>query len=227
MSQHQDTAMKVSPANALITIVVTFGYLALAALGAGGIGAFLARPQFVALAFMMLALMATALFTVGGFIRRKYEGRGRRWGLAAYAVIALLGGYFPAYTDRIGFFTLDGDLLRWFGVVLFAAGGVLRVVPIFILGRRFSGLVPIQPAQTLVTTGIYSTIRHPSYLGMLINVLGWVLIFRSGVGVLLVVLTLVPLRARITSEERLLQTQLGAEYDSYRDRTWRLVPFLY
>jgi protein-S-isoprenylcysteine O-methyltransferase Ste14 len=219
--------MKVSPARALITTVVTFGYLALAALGAGGIGAFLARPQFVALALMMLALMATVLFTVGGFIRRKYEGPGRRWGLAAYAVIALLGGYFPAYTDRIGFWTLDGDLLRWFGVLLFAAGGVLRVVPIFILGRRFSGLVAIQPDQTLVTTGIYGTIRHPSYLGLLINVLGWVLAFRSGVGVLLVVLTLVPLRARITSEEKLLQIKLGAEYDSYRARTWRLVPFLY
>lgn len=219
--------MKVSPARALITIVVTFGYLALAALGAGGIGVFLARPQFVALALMMLALMAIALFTVGGFIRRKHEGPGRRWGLAAYAVIALLGGYFPAYTDRIGFWTLDGDLLRWFGVLLFAAGGVLRVVPIFILGRRFSGLVAIQSGHTLVTTGIYGTIRHPSYLGLLINVLGWVLAFRSGVGVLLVVLTLVPLRARIASEEKLLQTQLGAEYDRYRARTWRLVPFLY
>ena len=219
--------MKISPVRALITIVVTFGYLTLAVLGAGGIGAFLARPQFVALALMMLALMATALFTVGGFIRRKHEGPGRRWGLTAYAVIALLGGYFPAYTDRIGFWTLDGDLLRWFGVLLFAAGGVLRVVPIFILGRRFSGLVAIQPGQTLVTTGIYGTIRHPSYLGLLINALGWVLAFRSGVGVLLVVLTLAPLRARITSEEKLLQTQLGAEYDSYRVRTWRLVPFLY
>lgn len=101
------------------------------------------------------------------------------------------------------------------------------MVPIFILGRRFSGLVAIQPGPTLVTTGIYGTIRHPSYLGQLINVLGWVLTFRSGVGVLLVLLTLAPLRARIISEEKLLQTTLGAEYDSYRARTWRLVPFLY
>jgi Flp pilus assembly protein protease CpaA len=65
--------MNVSLARALIMIVVAFGYLALAVLGAGGIRAFLARPQFVALALMLLALMATALFTVGGFIRRKNE----------------------------------------------------------------------------------------------------------------------------------------------------------
>jgi hypothetical protein len=114
----------------LITIVVTFGYLdlaALAALGAGGIGAFLARPQFVARALMMLALMTTALLTVGGFVRRKHESPGRRWQLAAYAVIALLGGYFPAYTDRIGFWTLDGDLLRWFGALLFAPSALIAM----------------------------------------------------------------------------------------------------
>ncbi len=115
--------MKVSTARALIMIVVAFGYLGLAALGVGGVRAFLARPQFVALALMMLALIAITLYTVGGFIRRKNEGPGRRRQLAAYAVIALLSGYFPAYTDRIGLLTLDGDQLRWFGVFLFAAGG--------------------------------------------------------------------------------------------------------
>jgi protein-S-isoprenylcysteine O-methyltransferase Ste14 len=81
--------------------------------------------------------------------------------------------------------------------------------------------------HTLVTTGIYGAIRHPSYLGLPLMALGWVFAFRSGVGLLLVVLTLLPLLARITSEEKLLQTQFGAEYDSYRARTWRLVPFLY
>jgi protein-S-isoprenylcysteine O-methyltransferase Ste14 len=219
--------MNVSPTMALFTIVATLGYLALAALGAGGIGAFLARSQFIALALMTFALTATALFTVGGFIRREREGRGRRLRLVAYAIIGLLGGYFPAYTDRIGFWTLGGDLLRWFGVFLFAAGGVLRMAPVFVLGRRFSGLVSSQPGHTLVTTGIYATIRHPSYLGLLVNALGWGLAFRSGVGVLLVVLTLVPLLDRITSEEKLLHTRFGAQYDSYCARTWRMVPFVY
>lgn len=50
---------------------------------------------------------------------------------------------------------------------------------------------------------------------------------RSGVGVLLAVLILLPLFARIRAEERLLRTQFGDEYDAYRARTWRLVPWLY
>jgi protein-S-isoprenylcysteine O-methyltransferase Ste14 len=155
------------------------------------------------------------------------EDRGNRWVLAVFTVIGLLHGYLPAYTDRIGFWTFGGDGVRWFGLALFVAGGVLRLWPVFVLGRRFSGLVAIQPGHSLVTSGIYSRIRHPSYLGALVFMIGWALVFRSGVGILLTAVMLVPLLARIVSEERLLQSQFGAEYDAYRARTWRLVPFVY
>lgn len=70
-------------------------------------------------------------------------------------------------------------------------------------------------------------IRNPSYLGLLVTSLGWVLTFRSGVGVLLVITLLVPLVARIHAEERLLREHFGAEYDAYSKRTWRLVPGIY
>ena len=93
------------------------------------------------------------------------------------------------------------------------------------LGHRFSGLVAIQPGHTLVTSGVYRFIRHPSYLGLLVNALGWA--FRSGVGVLLTALMIPPLLARIRAEERLLRAQFGAEYDAYRARTSRMIPGLY
>jgi len=113
------------------------------------------------------------------------------------------------------------------GVLLFAAGGALRIWPVFLLGNRFSGLVAIQPGHTLLTTGIYAIIRHPSYLGLLTNSLGWGLAFRSGVGVLITALLLPPLLARIRAEEALLRSQFGGEYEAYRGRTSRLIPGLY
>ena len=219
--------MKISPTMAIFTFAVTLAYLALAAFGAGGISVFLARPQFVALGLITIALSIAALFTQGGIRRGEREDRGNRWVLVAFAVIGPLAGFLPAYTDRIDFWTFGGDGLRWFGVLLFAAGGILRIAPVFVLGKRFSGLVAIQPGHTLVTTGIYGLIRHPSYLGLLLNSLGWAFAFRSGIGVLLVALMLVPLLARIGSEEKLLRSQFGTEYDAYRTRTWRLVPFVY
>lgn len=142
-------------------------------------------------------------------------------------MIGLLDAFLPAYTDRIGFWTIDGSSVRWLGVVLFVVGGALRIWPVFVLGRRFSGLVAIQPGHTLLTKGIYGVVRHPSYLGLLIDSLGWGLAFRSAIGILLALLIVPLLLARINSEERLLQSQFGSEYDAYRSTTWRLIPRLY
>ena len=97
----------------------------------------------------------------------------------------------------------------------------------FVLGQRFSGLVAIQPGHTLVTSGVYGVIRHPSYLGLLINSLGWSLAFRSGVGVLLTMLLIPILLSRISAEEDLLRTQFGDEYSAYCSHTWRLIPGIY
>jgi protein-S-isoprenylcysteine O-methyltransferase Ste14 len=62
---------------------------------------------------------------------------------------------------------------------------------------------------------------------MLVNLVGRSLAFRSSVGLLLTVLTIPPLVARIYREEKLLRSQLGSEYNVYRARTWRLIPWLY
>ena len=211
----------------LITILATLAYLGLAVLGWGGFAAFFSHPSLIALAITLLVLSGVAVFSGGNLSPGVREDRANRWVIAAFGLIGLLAAYLPAYTDRKGFWTLDGDAIRWVGVVLFAAGGALRIWPVFVLGRRFSGLVAIQPGHTLVTRGVYGTIRHPSYLGLFVNSLGWALAFRSGVGVLLTALLIPPLVARIRAEERLLRSQFGGEYEVYRSRTSRLVPGLF
>ncbi len=168
-----------------------------------------------------------ALFSGGNLSTGEREDRANRWVLIAFGLIGLLSAYLPAYTDRNDIWTIDGDAVRWLGVVLFVAGGALRIWPVFVLGHRFSGLVAIQPGHALVTSGIYGVIRHPSYLGLLVNALGWALAFRSGVGVLLTALLVPPLLARIRAEEALLRAHFGGEYDAYRTRTSRLIPGLY
>jgi protein-S-isoprenylcysteine O-methyltransferase Ste14 len=204
--------------------VVSFG---LTIFGRGGFAAYFSQPALVALAVALGLLVVAALFAGGNLSTGEREDRSNRWVLAAFGMLQLLNAYLPAYTDRISFWTIDGDAIRWLGVALFLGGGGLRLWPVYVLGRRFSGLVAIQPGHTLLISGIYAVIRHPSYLGLLVNSLGWALAFRSGVGVLITALTLVPLHARIQAEERLLRTQFGADYDAYRARTARLIPGIY
>jgi protein-S-isoprenylcysteine O-methyltransferase Ste14 len=212
-----------------VTLVLlgTAAYLGLAILGWGGWTAFFAHPARVALAVVLFVLAGVSLFAGGNLSSGVREDRGNRWILVAVALLGLLAAYLPAYTDRQDFWTLDGETMRWCGVVLYAAGGALRLWPVFVLGDRFSGLVAIQPGHTLVTGGVYGVIRHPSYLGLLVNALGWGLAFRAGVGVLLTALMIPPLLARIRAEERLLHSHFGDEYGAYCARTARLIPGLY
>src|SRR5215471_3262693 len=199
----------------------------LAMLGWRGFLSFLSHPQFLALAILTVVLTAGSLFSGASISTGIKEDRSNRWVIGALSLIGLLLAFFSAYTDRLGLLVFGGNNLRWAGVVLFTVGGVLRLWPVFVLGPRFSGLVAIQEHHMLVTDGIYSRIRNPSYLGLLVNMLGWALTFRSGVGVLLTALTIPILIARITSEERLLRGHFAAEYDGYCARTWRLIPWVY
>jgi protein-S-isoprenylcysteine O-methyltransferase Ste14 len=212
---------------ASISILATLAFLGLAILGWGGFAAFFSHPALAVVALTTLVLAVVGMFSSGNISPGEREDRGNRWVLVAFAVIGVLAAWLPAYLDRKDIWTIGGDPVRWIGVFLFIAGGVLRLWPVFVLGRRFSGLVAIQPGHTLVTTGVYAVIRHPSYLGLLINALGWALAFRSMAGVLLTALTIVPIIARIQAEEILLRSEFGADYDAYRSRTSRLVPGIY
>jgi len=208
----------------LISTIVQFG---LSIIVFGGWTAFFSHPALIALALVTLGLICLAPFSSGNLSSGEKEDRGNRWVLTVFSLIAVASAIVPAYTDRIGLWTIGGESTRWVGVVLYLLGGALRMWPVFVLGFRFSGLVAIQPGHTLETHGIYSTIRNPSYLGMIILMLGWGLAFRGWSGVVIASLLLVPLIPRMKAEERLLHAQFGAEYDAYVARTWRLIPGLY
>lgn len=210
--------------SSLLAAAVQFG---VAAMILGGWKAFFSHPSLIALALATLAMLLVAPFSDVNLSSGEREDRRNRWVFIALGMIALLSATVPPYTDRIGRGTIDGETTRWIGVILYVLGGALRLWPVFVLGSRFSGLVAIQPNHALQTNGIYRFVRNPSYLGMIINMMGWGLAFRSWSGGAVAFLLLVPLVARMHSEEALLRSQFGAEYDAYVARTWRLVPGIY
>jgi protein-S-isoprenylcysteine O-methyltransferase Ste14 len=210
-----------------LVVISALAWFSLAILGMGGPAAFFSHKPLVVLTVATCVMVVAALFAGGNVSSGVREDRGNRWVLAAFGLLGLLAGYLPAWDDRYQFWTIDDDTMRWHGVVVFAVGGALRLWPVYVLGDRFSGLVAIQPGHTLETGGIYRFIRNPSYLGLLLTALGWALAFRSGIGVVLTALLMPPLVARIDSEEALLLSEFGGEYDAYRARTWRLVPWVW
>ena len=219
--------MAAQPRVFVVGIIVTVVQFGLAIVAFGGWTVFFRHAALIVLTVVTVLLMMVVPFSSGNLSSGEEEDRGNRWVLTIFSMIALASAFVPPWADRIGLWTIDGEKSRWVGVALYVLGGGLRLWPVFVLGNRFSGLVAIQHGHTLETRGIYRLIRNPSYLGMLINMLGWGLAFRGWSGIGIALLVQVPLLARIRAEERLLRSHFGAEYDAYCARTWRLVPGLF
>ena len=211
----------------LFTAVSLALYVGLAVWGWGGWSAFMAHPARAGAVVAMVVISLAAMFTGGNISSGRREDTKNRWIFLPFLVLGVILGWLPAYTDHYDIWAIDGDAVRYLGLALFVLGSVLRVGAVFVLGRRFSGLVAIQEGHELVTSGLYRVIRHPSYLGLLLGLFGWALVFRSAIGVLVSLLFLPPLVARMDAEEALLESEFGERYADYRRRTWRLLPFLY
>lgn len=115
------------------------------------------------------------------------------------------------------------------GLFLIIIGQAVRSTAMLTAGTNFSHIVRARksPTHTLVTTGIYSILRHPSYFGF----------FWWGIGTQLVCGNVVSLvgyavvlwkffERRIEGEEKLLVRFFGDEYESYRKRTRVGIPFI-
>jgi protein-S-isoprenylcysteine O-methyltransferase Ste14 len=82
--------------------------------------------------------------------------------------------------------------------------------------------------QRIVQAGPYSLLRHPGYLGNILMWLGAALATGNWITLDLAVLTMLTAYLyRIHSEEAMLRTAFGEEFENYQARTWRLIPRFY
>jgi protein-S-isoprenylcysteine O-methyltransferase Ste14 len=116
----------------------------------------------------------------------------------------------------------------WTGAGLALAGMGLRVWSIATLGDYFTYVVKVTPEQTVVDTGPYRLLRHPSYTGALLTGIGIGLSLRLGLAPLIIGATsLAGYWIRMAVEERALAEGIGEAYRAYMGRTKRLIPYLW
>src|SRR5215472_11183709 len=94
------------PLRAVLVVLGTAAYLALAVLGWGGVQPFFANPARLALAIAFVAVSFAALFVGGNISTGEREDRGNRWVLVPLVVVGLVSAYLPALTDRADFWTI-------------------------------------------------------------------------------------------------------------------------
>ena len=114
------------------------------------------------------------------------------------------------------------------GICFMLLGVALRWYSAAVLGKYFTFDVAIQGGQILIEAGPYRYIRHPSYSGALLSLLGCGLALGNWAGLCAGMSCLGFAHAyRIPVEEAVLASALGDVYKQYAKRTWRLVPFLF
>ena len=114
------------------------------------------------------------------------------------------------------------------GIPFLVVGITVRIVSRLKLVRQFSGHVQTTESHRLITSGIYSSIRHPAYLGYLCLLIGFPVCFGSIAGfVCAVAAGISALIYRIRIEEIALLQWFGEEYRQYREKTVRLIPFVW
>jgi protein-S-isoprenylcysteine O-methyltransferase Ste14 len=130
-----------------------------------------------------------------------------------------------AFATYLFVFAPKGNLLQvsaFFSYALIVAGSFVMLTSLLVLRRAFS----VTPqARHLVTTGPYSIVRHPMYIGGIAVSLGLALLVDSpqAVGLFIIGGCLQIWRARY--EERLLEVSFP-QYSQYKKRVGRFIPRL-
>lgn len=182
---------------------------------------------------LVVASVASGLAVPGLRFRveMKSEARGQEW--LAVLTMTMFGvglwvlPYLDARPDVGDFLTVEGDVLRWSGVTLFALGEGVMVWSIWTLGRWFTPRIGVQPGQELVDRGPYRLLRHPFYSGLLAAMVGFPAVFGWWVGLVIGAVALPIVLYRVSVEEDQLEREFEEQYRAMKRRTWRLVPYIY
>ena len=133
---------------------------------------------------------------------------------------------------------LDAERFRWspvFPLWLKALGTVILIPALYLIvmptveNTYLSTLVRIQTdrKQHVITTGVYSFVRHPLYLGCLLMMVGGPLLLGSIWGLVITLIGVILVVGRIIGEESMLTDELEG-YEEYKSKVvYRLIPFIW
>ncbi len=151
---------------------------------------------------------------------------GSKWWLIASVWGTVAVGIWIAELFPSAAITSGRDAVFIIGLVMMTAGLALRWYSIWVLGTSFTCNVATRPGQQVVHSGPYRWVRHPSYTGGLLTVLGVLVCCLNWASLAALILVAAGYANRIRVEERALAADLGSAYREYMRRTRRLIPFL-
>ena len=133
---------------------------------------------------------------------------------------------------------LDAKRFSWspvFPIWLEVIGGMILLPALYFLimstieNTYLSSVVRIQDdrKQKVISTGVYSFVRHPLYFGFILMMFGGPLLLGSVFGIAIAIIALVAIMLRIVGEERMLSSELEG-YEEYKKKVkYRLLKYIW
>ena len=176
-------------------------------------------------------MLLWAAFEVRQALRRRPDASSKdRGSLLVVRVFAAAGVLLAALASaRLrGASVPETPLLFGTGIAIILCGVGLRLWCFRTLGQYFTYTVMTSEDQPVVTGGPYRFVRHPSYLGILLVLMGNGVVYGNWLSLAaLVLVPLIGLVYRIRVEEKALTATLGDAYLSYAANRKRLIPFVW
>lgn len=184
---------------------------------------------------VLYAVMAVCYLPewIGTFFQNPEKGAVKRdRGSYALIMVSMCVGvflaFFAAFAVPAATITRHQLLVFRSGIALMLAGTAFRWYAIKVLGRFFTRSVATRTGQYVVDTGPYRLVRHPSYTGAMVTILGLGLAMTNWLSLVLIVLgSLIGYEYRVRVEERALCEGIGDSYREYMLRTKRFVPHVW
>lgn len=115
--------------------------------------------------------------------------------------------------------------LGWTGTMIFTVALWLLWRSHIDLGHNWSDTLEIRKGHQLITNGVYKHIRHPMYAAFLLWGLAQPLLLHNWIAGWSHLISFLPLYfLRVPREEQMMRDQFGEEYQSYMNRTGRIIP---
>ncbi len=114
----------------------------------------------------------------------------------------------------------------WIGISICLIAIFIRVKGQLDLRHGFSTRIEKQENHILVTKGLYSIVRHPLYLAMILLLIGASTMLSSHYSWIILIINVYTVKIRIDKEENFLIKNFK-EYTDYKNKTKKIIPFIW
>lgn len=118
-------------------------------------------------------------------------------------------------------------VLQSLAVFLIVTSVAFEIAAFKELGKQWSLQARVLEGHELITTGVYSLVRHPIYTALLARLIATGLTFSHWITIMIAVIVyLIGTKIRTVSEERLLSEAFGEKFEDWKARVPGLIPFM-